>query len=150
MPHSQIVVPDNDRPLHEALAALQTEFELPAGFSPEVSAELERSIAEHRLPDSDLTGLPFITIDPPASMDLDQAMHLVREGQGYRVYYAIADVPGFVPPGGALDAETRKRGQTIYAPDRITPLHPKQLSEDAAYDRRTDWKSRAARGCPLF
>jgi len=132
VPHSQIVVPDNDRPLHEALAALQTEFELPAGFSPEVSAELERSIAEHRLPDSDLTGLPFITIDPPASMDLDQAMHLVREGQGYRVYYAIADVPGFVPPGGALDAETRKRGQTIYAPDRITPLHPKQLSEDAA------------------
>lgn len=132
MPHSQIVVTDNDRTLHEALAALPGEFELPAGFNPEVSAELEQSIAAYRLPEPDLTSLPFITIDPPTSMDLDQAMHLVREGQGYRIYYAIADVPAFVPGGGVLDAETRKRGQTIYAPDRVTPLHPKQLSEDAA------------------
>ena len=57
-------------------------------------------------------------------MDLDQALHIERDGDGYRVRYAIADVPAFVGAGGAVDAETRRRGQTIYAPDKRTPLHP--------------------------
>ena len=65
-------------------------------------------------------------------MDLDQALHIERAGDGYRVRYAIADVPAFVRAGGAVDAETRRRGQTIYAPDQRTPLHPPVLSEDAA------------------
>ena len=38
----------------------------------------------------------------------------------------------WVVAGGAIDRETRRRGQTIYAPDRSTPLHPETLSEDAA------------------
>jgi len=46
--------------------------------------------------------------------------------------YAIADVPALVKPGGALDIEAFTRGQTIYAPDRWTPLYPERLSEDAA------------------
>ena len=65
-------------------------------------------------------------------MDLDQAMHLSREGEGYRVRYAIAHLESFVEPGGAIDAEARRRGQTIYAPDERTPLHPPVLSEGAA------------------
>jgi len=44
---------------------------------------------------------------------------------------AIADVPSFVVPGGALDAETRRRGQTFYAPDGRIPLHPEVISEQA-------------------
>ena len=51
-------------------------------------------------------------------MDLDQAMHLERDGDGYRVRYAIADVPAFVAAGRRGRPETRRRGQTIYAPDR--------------------------------
>jgi exoribonuclease R len=65
-------------------------------------------------------------------MDLDQAVHLERDGDGYRVRYAIADVPAFVRAGGAVDEEARRRGQTIYAPDQRTPLHPTVLSEGAA------------------
>ena len=65
-------------------------------------------------------------------MDLDQALHIERDGDGYRVRYAIADVPAFVQAGGAVDAETRRRGQTVYAPDKRTPLHPTVLSEGAA------------------
>ncbi len=76
--------------------------------------------------------VPFVTIDPSGSLDLDQALHLERDGNGYRVRYAIADVPSFVMPGGALDTEARKRGQTIYAPDGRIPLHPLILSESAA------------------
>src|SRR5690606_1743699 len=63
--------------------------------------------------------------------DLDQALHLERDGTGYRVFYAIADVAAFVALGGELDAEARRRGQTVYAPDGRIPLHPVSISEDA-------------------
>ena len=81
---------------------------------------------------ADRTDLPFVTIDPPTSRDLDQAVHLARRGDGYRVHYAIADVAAFVRPGGALEAETWRRGQTVYLPDGKVPLHPTVLSEGAA------------------
>ena len=83
-------------------------------------------------PLADLTGLEFVTVDPAGATDLDQAMHLERQADGYRVDYAIADVPGFVAAGGAVDGEARRRGQTVYAPDQRTPLHPPVLSEAAA------------------
>jgi exoribonuclease R len=112
--------------------AIRTEFSVPAAFPPEVLTEAERAAASPTLPERDETAVPFLTIDPAGSMDLDQAMHLERDGDGYRVRYAIADVPAFVAPGGAVDAETRRRGETIYAPDTRTPLHPPVLSEGAA------------------
>ncbi len=65
-------------------------------------------------------------------MDLDQAVHLARDGDGYLVHYAIADVASFVPPDGELAAETWRRGATLYSPDTNTPLHPVELSEGAA------------------
>ncbi len=55
-----------------------------------------------------------------------------RIGGGYRVYYAIADVSAFVTPGGALEADTWHRGQTVYLPDGKVPLHPANLSEGVA------------------
>ncbi|MFD0823526.1 ribonuclease catalytic domain-containing protein, partial [Micromonospora zhanjiangensis] len=84
-------------------------------------------------PPADHTDVPFVTIDPAASRDLDQAMCLSRRsGGGYRVRYAIADVASYVRPGGDLEAETWRRGQTVYLPDGKVPLHPENLSEDAA------------------
>ncbi|MGY1671594.1 RNB domain-containing ribonuclease [Geodermatophilus sp. SYSU D00710] len=113
-------------------AAIRAEFDVPEEFPAGVLAEAERIAADRPLPDLDATDLPLVTIDPPGSRDLDQAVHLARDGRGYRVSYAIADVGAVVTPGGALDAEARRRGQTLYAPDRRTPLHPTVLSEDAA------------------
>ncbi|MBY8876373.1 RNB domain-containing ribonuclease [Streptomyces sp. PLK6-54] len=81
----------------------------------------------------DATDLPPYTLDPPGSMDLDQAMHLARvPGGGYRVHYAIADVAAFVTPGRAIDAEAHRRVTTLYFPDARVPLHPPVLSEGAA------------------
>src|SRR6478736_6219595 len=78
--------------------------------------------------------VPFVTLDPPGSRDLDQAVHLSRRDSsgGYLVRYAIADVAGFVAPAGPLAQETWRRGATLYSPDRSTPLHPVELSEGAA------------------
>ena len=91
-----------------------------------------RGPREPPLPELDATDVPLVTLDPPGSRDLDQAVHLAARGDGYRVSYAIADVGAFVRLGGALDAEARRRGQTLYSPDRRTPLHPPVLSEGAA------------------
>lgn len=59
-------------------------------------------------------------------------MHLSRQGTGYRVRYAIADVAAFVVPSGALDQEAQRRVTTLYFPDGKVPLHPELLSEGAA------------------
>ncbi|HWH97478.1 MAG TPA: RNB domain-containing ribonuclease, partial [Pseudolysinimonas sp.] len=115
-----------------AFAAIRAELELPAGFPPEVEAEAARAVDTYLLPDLDLTDIPFATIDPAGSTDLDQALAIERDGAGWRVFYAIADLPGFVTPGGAIDAEARERGQTLYPADGRIPLHPVTISEGAA------------------
>ncbi|MCX4772920.1 RNB domain-containing ribonuclease [Streptomyces sp. NBC_01285] len=120
-------------PLRAALRGLRTELGLPDGFPSDVLAEAadaarNPAVAGHE----DATELPFLTIDPPASTDLDQAMHLERRAHGYRVHYAIADVAAFVRPGGALDTEAHRRVTTLYFPDGRVPLNPASLSEGAA------------------
>jgi exoribonuclease R len=118
-------------PLDKAFAVIRDEAGVPDGFSDEVLAAAQEAARQPALPSRDLTDVPFFTIDPVGSMDLDQAMCLDRDGDGYRVRYAIADVPAFVPPGGPVDVEARRRGQTVYSPDQRTPLHPPTISEDA-------------------
>ncbi|MBA3525105.1 MAG: RNB domain-containing ribonuclease [Geodermatophilaceae bacterium] len=114
-------------------AGIRAEFEVPEGFSPAALAEAERAAATP--PPAgwrDVTDLPLVTLDPPGSRDLDQAVHIARDGAGYRVSYAIADVASVVTPGGALDDAVWPRGVTVYCPDLRVPLHPAVLSEGAA------------------
>ncbi|MGI5483047.1 RNB domain-containing ribonuclease [Streptomyces lavendofoliae] len=134
MPRRQIRVSGAaEAPLRAALRALRTELDVPGDFPPAVLAEAEAAVRAPRLPGRDATDLPFLTIDPPGSTDLDQAMHLTRRARGgYRVHYAIADVAAFVTPGGAIDTEAHRRVQTLYFPDGRVPLHPAVLSEGAA------------------
>ncbi len=117
--------------LDRVFDAVRDELEIPRGFDDAVLAAAAEAVSRPDLPGTDSTDVPFVTIDPPGSMDLDQAMHLERDGDGYRVRYAIADVPAFVRPGSPVDIEARRRGQTLYAPDGRTPLHPPTISEDA-------------------
>ncbi|MCP9977042.1 RNB domain-containing ribonuclease [Actinomadura madurae] len=120
-----------DAEVRAGLDRIRAEYSVPGAFPPAVLAEAAGSgvPADGR---ADLRDVPFFTLDPPGSMDLDQAMHLERRGSGHRVRYAIADVAGFVRPGGALDAEARARGVTLYLPDANSPLHPRPLSEGSA------------------
>jgi exoribonuclease R len=117
--------------LAAGFVAIRAELGVAETFPPPVLAEAQAAAA--RTPRwADRTDVPFVTIDPPGSMDLDQAYWAGRRAGGYRLAYAIADVGSFVDPGGALDAETRRRGVTLYAPDRRVPLHPDVLGEGAA------------------
>jgi exoribonuclease R len=117
--------------LDTVFEAIRAELGVPQTFPDDVLEAAGRAAAAPELPHADLTQLPFFTIDPVGSTDLDQAMALERDGTGFRVRYAIADVPAFVEPGGPVDLEARRRGQTLYAPDARTPLHPPVISEDA-------------------
>lgn len=115
--------------------AIRATLQIPDGYPADAvrEAELAAAAAAAGFPAlPDRTDLPLVTIDPPGARDLDQAVHLERDGRGYRVSYAIADVTSFVPAGGALDRETRRRGATLYSPDGSTPLHPEVLSHGAA------------------
>ncbi|HET9312033.1 MAG TPA: RNB domain-containing ribonuclease [Actinomycetota bacterium] len=119
--------------LRTTFETIRADIGIPEAFSTDVLVEAERSAGGPRLPDADLTDVPFVTLDPPESMDLDQAFHLERHPQGgFRLRYAIADAAAFVTPGGAVDAEAHRRAETAYSPDGRAPLYPPALSEGAA------------------
>lgn len=122
-------------PARPDFGAIRAEYALPAEFPADVLAEAERVAAQRPAvgPDRvDATDVELVTIDPPGSKDLDQAVGIVRRGTGFRVHYAIADLGAVVVPDGVLDAEVRRRGQTVYLPDGSVPLHPPILSADAS------------------
>jgi exoribonuclease R len=126
----RLTVPSDE--LRSVFAEIRADLDIPESFPPEVLDEAAASAADPRVPDADLTEVPFVTIDPPGSMDLDQALHLEsRPGGGFRLRYAIADVAAFVR-GGPVDAEAHRRVETVYSPDMRSPLHPPVLSESAA------------------
>jgi exoribonuclease R len=119
---------------------LRRELDLPTQFPLAAQREADEAVP---VPDpdpgwadgprADRTDVPFVTIDPAESRDLDQAVCITaRPRGGYRVRYAIADVAAHVRPAGALEAETWRRGVTVYLPDGKVPLHPESLSEGTA------------------
>jgi len=127
----RIHVQADDNLLAQSMRDIQAEMKLPLAFPAEVEAAAERAAANPRLPALDRTDVPLITIDPPESMDLDQAMYVEHSNGGYRVYYAIADVAAFVSAGDPIDLEANRRGETLYGAEAKIPLHPKVLSEGA-------------------
>ena len=100
-----------------ALTELRRQLDVSLDFPPDVLADAEASARSPRVPEADETAIPFVTVDPPGSLDLDQALYVERRGSGYRVRYAIADVGAFVAPGSPTDVEAHRRGETLSAPD---------------------------------
>ena len=117
--------------LEQGVAAIRADLAVTPEFPAAVVAEAEAAARSPRLPGLDRTDIPFVTIDPPTSQDLDQALHIERQGSGFRVHYAIADVAAFVTPGGAVDEEAHRRGETLYGVGGKIPLHPQEISEGA-------------------
>ncbi len=117
--------------LLEGIAAIRADMAVTPEFPAAVLEEAEAAARAPRLPQLDRTDIPFVTIDPPTSQDLDQALHIERHRSGFRVHYAIADVAAFVTPGGAVDEEAHRRGETLYGVGGKIPLHPEELSEGA-------------------
>ncbi|HEU4645040.1 MAG TPA: ribonuclease R [Burkholderiales bacterium] len=107
-------------------------FSLPHEFTKKAMAQARAMPEAVRSDDAagrrDLRSLPFVTIDGETAKDFDDAVHAVREGKGFRLRVAIADVSHYVRPGDALDAEARERGTSVYFPRRVIPMLPEKLS----------------------
>lgn len=108
------------------------EFGVDRNFPP--ALHREAAAARDRFADQrvDLRDMPFVTVDPVGSRDLDQAVYIERQDSGFLVHYAIADVAAFIAPGSELERVSLERGQTIYLPDSPARLHPQELSEGSA------------------
>jgi ribonuclease R len=123
---------------------------IPHVFSGEVLTEADLAA---KLPLSedkreDLRHLPIVAIDPSDARDHDDAIWAEPDGQGgFRAVVAIADVSFYVRPGGLLDREARKRGNSVYFPDRVVPMLPEVLSADVCSLRAGE--DRAAMACHL-
>jgi ribonuclease R len=78
----------------------------------------------------DLRKLPFVTIDGETARDFDDAVYCEKQGKGFRLLVAIADVSHYVKTGDALDREARLRDNSVYFPRRVIPMLPEALSNE--------------------
>ncbi|MFN2646433.1 MAG: ribonuclease R [Burkholderiales bacterium] len=107
-------------------------FDLPHQFSRQAMA-LAKAIPEEVRSEEirgrrDLRSLEFVTIDGETAKDFDDAVYCTREGKGFRLWVAIADVSHYVSHGEALDVDARERGTSVYFPRRVIPMLPEKLS----------------------
>ncbi|KPK67428.1 MAG: hypothetical protein AMJ84_13160 [Acidithiobacillales bacterium SM23_46] len=90
-------------------------------FTPEVPADAKQGRV-------DLREVPLVTIDGEDARDFDDAVFCERDGKGWRLLVAIADVSHYVRPGSALDREAHARGNSVYFPRQVIPMLPEALS----------------------
>lgn len=123
-------------PIEAAFQRRRAELGVRVDFPGEVLRAAEEAARRDPAADAslaDMTEIPFITIDPPGSRDLDQALCIQpSDDGGFRLWYAIADVGFFVDRGGVVEREAWLRGLTFYAPDLRAPVYPPSLSQGAA------------------
>ena len=126
---------------------------IPDVFAPEALEEAER-VSRQPLGDrrEDLTHLPIVAIDPADARDHDDAVWAAPDDDpanpgGWRAVVAIADVSFYVRPGSALDKEARRRGNSVYFPDRVVPMLPEILSAEVCSLKTGE--DRAALACHL-
>ena len=123
---------------------------IPHVFSREVleEGEVAAALALSEESREDLRHLPIVAIDPSDARDHDDAIWAEPDGNGgFNAVVAIADVSFYVRPGSALDREARKRGNSVYFPDRVVPMLPEVLSADVCSLRSGE--DRAAMACHM-
>ncbi|HEX9964916.1 MAG TPA: RNB domain-containing ribonuclease [Allosphingosinicella sp.] len=125
---------------------------IPHEFPEAVLIEAERVARQPLGPREDLTHIPIVAIDPADARDHDDAVWAESDDDpansgGWKAIVAIADVSFYVRSGSALDKEARKRGNSVYFPDRVVPMLPETLSAEICSLK--EGEDRAALACHL-
>ncbi|MBX3563710.1 MAG: ribonuclease R [Sphingomonas sp.] len=125
---------------------------IPNVFSDDLLAEAERVSKQQLGKREDLRHLPIVAIDPADARDHDDAVWAAPDDDpknegGWKAVVAIADVSFYVRPGSELDREARKRGNSVYFPDRVVPMLPEILSAEVCSLK--EGEDRAALACHL-
>jgi ribonuclease R len=125
---------------------------IPHEFPSHVLEEAERVAGQALGEREDLTHVPIVAIDPADARDHDDAVWAAPDEDpanagGWKAIVAIADVSFYVRPGSALDKEARKRGNSVYFPDRVVPMLPETLSAHVCSLK--EGEDRAALACHL-
>ncbi len=120
--------------VERAAQAMLRAFEVPqdeAAFGPKSGISAKTLDAESLAGRTDLRDVSFVTIDGETARDFDDAVYAeVCEDKSWRLLVAIADVAHYVLDGDQIDAEARRRGNSVYLPDRVVPMLPFELSND--------------------
>ena len=123
---------EHNTEIHSILA----EYGLPYEFPHEVEAyanQLDTSITPNEIANrrdmrKDLT----FTIDPKDAKDFDDALSFTILDNGlYEIGIHIADVSHYVKEGTVLDDEAYERATSVYLVDRVVPMLPEVLSNNA-------------------
>jgi len=148
------VLGDPFQPRSFSLIAIH-KFGIPHEFPQEAEEEAAKvhDLPLHAEDREDLRHLPIVAIDPVDARDFDDAVWAAPDDDpanagGFRAIVAIADVSYYVRPGSALDRQARKRGNSVYFPDRVVPMLPHALSSDMCSLRAGE--DRAAMACHLI
>ncbi len=124
-------------------------FGIPDHFSEDVLEDAEESSKRALGEREDLRHLPIVAIDPADARDHDDAVWAAaREDGGFDAIVAIADVSFYVRTGSQLDREAKKRGNSVYFPDRVVPMLPEILSANVCSLKQGE--DRAALACHLM
>src|SRR5438477_1096686 len=121
----------SDAPGVDMLSIIR-KFDLPTDFPKGVLEEANRipkSVEQQMINGrEDLRDKFIVTIDPDDARDFDDAIDVEKTSEGWRLGVHIADVSAYVTPNSALDREARRRGNSVYLPDRVIPMLPERLS----------------------
>src|SRR3712207_3689921 len=125
---------------------------IPHEFSDRILQEAERVAGQELGAREDLTRVPIVAIDPADARDHDDAVWAALDEDpgnagGWKAIVAIADVSFYVRPGSGIDKEARKRGNSVYFPDRVVPMLPETLSAHVCSLK--EGEDRAALACHL-
>lgn len=126
------IIGDENTPHIERLV-MQTRFAMATEFSAEALQETaalcEAGIEDAAKDRTDLTHLPFVTIDSAGTRDIDDALFAEAHSDGWTLWVAIADPEALIKPGSTLDQEAAARGTSVYFADCVLPMLPPELSE---------------------
>lgn len=132
---------EHNTEIHSILA----QYGLPYDFPQEVEVyanKIDTSIKESEIKKRrDMRETLTFTIDPKDAKDFDDALSFERlENGNYEIGIHIADVSHYVTPGNELDDEAYERATSVYLVDRVVPMLPEILSNNACSLRPNEEK----------